>query len=173
MPAPVMSGTSGSRVRSQSRGVSWSDQMAAEASGDVSPSQQPQLHTIWRPEEDSDARMRPEFIYLTRRVPPIPLAPESEWARTDLEWPVVAKAKIDLAHAQAVRQILAANLAAFVACPTGVEQWVYEPQDCFDGQETTAKTEGNMAEAAVTWVCGGELELALTALQDFFPADPK
>eukprot|EP00971_Amphidinium_carterae_P030718 604523-Amphidinium_carterae.1 len=51
--------------------------------------------------------MRPEFVYLDRRVPPIPLAPESEWARTDAEWPVVVRAHLDLDHARAVRQILA------------------------------------------------------------------
>eukprot|EP00971_Amphidinium_carterae_P137089 2716655-Amphidinium_carterae.1 len=85
----------------------------------------------------------------------------------------MVKAHLDLEHAAAVRTLLAASLADFGACPTGVQQWVYEAQDCFDGRAGLARAEGNMAEASCTWICGGNPEISLYALEDFFPADPE
>eukprot|EP00971_Amphidinium_carterae_P317712 6315848-Amphidinium_carterae.1 len=63
----------------------------------------------------------------------------------------MAKAYLDLEHAQEVRRLLAQNAAAFAACPTGVQQWSFEAQDCFDGRGGLAKNEGNMAEVSCTW----------------------
>eukprot|EP00971_Amphidinium_carterae_P270766 5373209-Amphidinium_carterae.1 len=64
MPAPVMAGST-RRVRSQSLGVSWSDQMAAEASEDVSMPQQAQAQVTWHPDANSEVRRPLELRYLT------------------------------------------------------------------------------------------------------------
>eukprot|EP00971_Amphidinium_carterae_P073590 1455256-Amphidinium_carterae.1 len=162
------------RVRSQSLGVSWSDQTAADASGDVSMPQQAQAQVTWQPDASSEVRRPLELRYLTTPVSPIPLAENSLWARTQTEWPAMVRAHLDLEHAAAVRTLLAENLAAFNCCvPTGVQQWNYEAQDCFDGRAGMARTEGNMAEASCSWICAGNPEVALYALEDFFPADPE
>eukprot|EP00971_Amphidinium_carterae_P115477 2287026-Amphidinium_carterae.1 len=79
-------------------------------------------------------------------VPKIPLAENSFWAHTQAEWPVMDRENLTLEHADAVRQLLVHNLEAFAACPTGVQQWSFEAQDCFEGRASQARTEGNMGE---------------------------
>eukprot|EP00971_Amphidinium_carterae_P242100 4806949-Amphidinium_carterae.1 len=68
----------------------------------------------------------------------------------------MGRENLTLEHAAAVRQLLAENLDAFAACPTGVQQWSYEAPDCFDGRAGQAKSEGNMAEPSCTWICQGD-----------------
>eukprot|EP00971_Amphidinium_carterae_P032245 635276-Amphidinium_carterae.1 len=83
----------------------------------------------------------------------------------------MGRENLTLEHAAAVRQLLAENLDAFAACPTGVQQWSYEAQDCFDGRAGQAKSEGTMADIGCTWICQGDPKIPLYALQDFFPQD--
>eukprot|EP00971_Amphidinium_carterae_P017465 344399-Amphidinium_carterae.1 len=104
-------------------------------------------------------------------MPKIPLDENSSWAHSQVEWPVMARAHVDLEHAREVRRLLSENLAAFAECPTGVQQWAFEAQDCFDGRSNMAKQEGNLAEVSCTWVCGGNPEIPLQALAEFLPAD--
>eukprot|EP00971_Amphidinium_carterae_P215049 4268035-Amphidinium_carterae.1 len=142
-----------------------------EASEDVSMPQQAQAYA-GQAEENSEVRRPLEFCYLHQMVAKIPLAANSFWARSQAEWPVMGRENLTLEHAAAVRQLLADSLAAIAESTTGAQQWSYEAQDCFDGREGHAKTEGNMAEASCTWICQGDPKIPLYALQDFFPADP-
>eukprot|EP00971_Amphidinium_carterae_P035928 706458-Amphidinium_carterae.1 len=83
----------------------------------------------------------------------------------------MGRENLTLEHAAAVRQLLADNLDAFAACPTGVQQWSYEAPDCFEGRAGQAKSEGHMAEVSCTWISQGDPKIPLYALQDFFSPD--
>eukprot|EP00971_Amphidinium_carterae_P004318 86190-Amphidinium_carterae.1 len=104
----------------------------------------------------------------------IPLAARSGWAtNANVEWPPMAQQQLSTEYALEVLKILLAGLNEFEAIPDGEPQWLFEAQDCFQGRERTARAEGHLADGSAMWPCGGNLEVPLTALVDFFPVDRK
>eukprot|EP00971_Amphidinium_carterae_P152622 3024710-Amphidinium_carterae.1 len=73
---------------------------------------------------------------------------------------------------KAARKILADNLQQF-ELRSGEEQCMVLPagpqQDCFEGREDVARTEGHLADASAIWVGGGPAT-PWEILQDFFPS---
>eukprot|EP00971_Amphidinium_carterae_P268650 5329594-Amphidinium_carterae.1 len=100
--------------------------------------------SAWKPTEKAVAWMRPSFFYLATNV--------------DVEWPPVAETRLSTAYAHEVRMVLEANLKEFEAIPNGEPQWIFEAQDCFQGREKKARTEGHLADGSCMWLCGGNLE---------------
>eukprot|EP00971_Amphidinium_carterae_P073305 1449408-Amphidinium_carterae.1 len=115
--------------------------------------------SAWKPTDEAVAGMRPSFFYLSHRMEPIRIDADSGWAtNVDVEWPPVAHPKLTTGYALEVRKILEASLRDFEAIPDGEPQWIFEAQDCFQGREKKARTEGHLADGSCMWPCGGNLE---------------
>eukprot|EP00971_Amphidinium_carterae_P154971 3073115-Amphidinium_carterae.2 len=136
------------RQRSLSRGIKWADQSGEEEAG-ASSRTRPMAKSAWQPTDEAVAWMRPSFFYLSHRMDPIPISADSGWATDEyVEWPPLAETRLSTEYAHEIRKILETNLKEFEALPKGEPQWIFEAQDCFQGRERLARTEGHLADGS-------------------------